>query len=62
MYRLLLPVEIWISSYQDKVYYEDMIALYKETKPDSQTSRRSRVDALRDGGNLTGLYVSLWTG
>jgi arabinosaccharide transport system substrate-binding protein len=45
MYRLLLPlllaisasaapVEIWISSYQDKVYYEDMIALYKETKPD----------------------------
>jgi hypothetical protein len=39
-----------------------MIALYKETKPDSQTSRRSRVDALRDGGNLTGLYVSLWTG
>ena len=28
------PVEIWISSFQDKVYYEDMIALYKETKPD----------------------------
>jgi arabinosaccharide transport system substrate-binding protein len=46
MHRLLLlilllaipasaaPVEIWISSYQDKVYYEDMISLYKQTHPD----------------------------
>ena len=25
------PLEIWISSYQDKVYYEDMVKLYRET-------------------------------
>ncbi len=24
------PLEIWISSFQDKVYYEDMVRLYKE--------------------------------
>lgn len=28
--RAAKPLEIWISSYQDKVYYEDMVRLYKE--------------------------------
>src|ERR1051325_8356307 len=27
------PLEIWISSYQDKVYYEEMVKLYKAKDP-----------------------------
>ena len=27
------PLEIWISSYQDKVYYEEMVKLYQAKDP-----------------------------